>query len=203
MPNDSPQRRVGLGMTKQEFEGHLEPIVSRAYGYALRLAGNAEDAQDLLQEATLAAYKGKETFHEGTNFKAWFFKVLTHEHYRRIGKKKVDTVTLDDAPEGYLYQQAKQSGIEIPDSSDPAAEVFDRLDGDKVDEALAHLPSEYKDAASLYFISEMSYEEIAEALDIPLGTVRSRLHRARRLLQKALWDVAVSRGLVSGGAHAG
>lgn len=67
-------------MTRKEFESNLEPLVSRAYGYALRLTGNTEDAQDLMQDATLAAFKGRETFHEGTNFKAWFFKVLTHEH---------------------------------------------------------------------------------------------------------------------------
>lgn len=190
-------------MTREEFEAHLEPIVTRAYGFAMRLAGNSDDAQDLLQDATLAAFRGRDTFHEGTNFKAWFFKVLTHEHYRRVGKKSLDTVTLDDAPEGYLYQQAKDAGINIPDTANPAAEIFDKMDAERVGDALEQLPREYKDVASLYFIGEMSYEEIADSLSIPLGTVRSRLHRARRHLQKALWDVAQSRGLVAaGGASA-
>jgi len=183
-------------MTKEVFEGLLRPILPVVFAYARRLTrGVVADAEDLLQEATISAWKGRHTFNSGTNFKAWFFKVLTHEHYRRVGKKTVDTRSLDDSPDAFLFEQVRKAGITGHETS-PARVVLDQIENDQIREAISNLPDEFREASLLYFIAEMSYEEISEALDVPIGTVRSRLHRGRKLLQQALWDIALQRGLL-------
>ena len=188
-------------MQRDQFESELGLILDPAYGYAVRLSGGDRDeAEDLLQEATIAAYRGRETFQTGTNFKAWFFKVLTNALYRKVGRKKLDTVSIDSEAEPYMFMQAYERGMDL--TSDPAELLFDKIDGAEVLSALDALPEEFREVSSLYFTAEMSYEEIAETLEIPVGTVRSRLHRGRKLLQTALWEVAQSRGLVEGVSNA-
>ncbi|MBA4291590.1 RNA polymerase subunit sigma-24 [bacterium] len=188
-------------VTKEQFEQEVERVIDPAFGYAVRLSGgNRDEAEDLLQEAVLAAFKGRETFTSGTNFKAWFFRILTNSLYRKVGKKQLETVSIDADPEPYLYMQARDAGFS--GSEDPAELLFDKIDGAEVLAALDALPDDFREVSSLYFTGEMSYDEIAETLDIPVGTVRSRLHRARKLLQVALWDVAVRRGLVEDISHA-
>lgn len=186
-------------MEKSIFETELKQVLAPAYGYALRLSsGDRDEASDLLQEASLAAYRGRETFQVGTHFKAWFFKILTNQFYRRGGKQQLDTVNIDDSPEPYLYIQARKNGF--PPEADPASVVFDKVDREAVLAAIDGLPEDFKAASAMFFVSDMSYEEISEALDIPVGTVRSRLHRGRKLLQVQLWDLAKERGLVGGEA---
>lgn len=190
-------------MTKDFFEGLLRPILPLVFAYAKRLTrGQLADAEDLLQEATISAWKGRHTFSSGTNFKAWFFKVLTHEHYRRVGKRAVETRSLDDSTDAFLFEQSRKAGIQ-GDESSPARVVLDQIENDQIREAISDLPDEFRDACLLYFIAEMSYEEISEALDIPIGTVRSRLHRGRKLLQQSLWDIAMQRGILNsnGASH--
>ncbi|MBX3114072.1 MAG: sigma-70 family RNA polymerase sigma factor [Fimbriimonadaceae bacterium] len=188
-------------MERATFERELEKILGLAYGYAVRLHGGDRDAaEDLLQEASVSAFRGRDNFMPGTNFKAWFFKILTNAFYRQGGKKELETVSLDADPEPYLYLQAKEAGISASD--DPAEVLFNKIDVVEVKNALDNLPSEFREVSALYFTGEMSYEEISETLDIPVGTVRSRLHRARKLLQVALWDLAVSRGIVEAVSYA-
>jgi RNA polymerase sigma-70 factor (ECF subfamily) len=150
---------------------------------------------DLLQDATLQAYKGFETFQRGSNFRAWFLRVLTNRFLKNKGRKVIETLPLDDAEDIYLYRKSQELGEE-GNSPDPAGLLIDRLDVEAVEDALDRLPDEYRTVAVMYFMNDFSYEEIADVLEIPIGTVRSRLHRARKLLQKALWDVGVSRGIV-------
>lgn len=168
-----------------------------AYGYALRLTRNAADAEDLVQDATLHALRGFGTFMPGSNFKAWFFRVLTNCHRMtwRARMRRLWTVSAGDAPELYLYAQYGATGLPV-EGDDPAGEVIGRLTQEAVLEAIRRLPADYREAAALYFTEDFSYEEIAEVLNIPVGTVRSRLHRARRLLQRALWRVAREHGVV-------
>lgn len=188
-------------MDRATFERELETILGLAYGYAVRLHGGDRDAaEDLLQEASVSAFKGRESFTVGTNFKAWFFKILTNAFYRRGGKKEVETVSIDADPEPYLYLQAREAGISGAD--DPAEVLFNKIDAAAVKQALDDLPSEFREVSALYFTGDMSYEEISETLEIPVGTVRSRLHRARKLLQVALWDLAVGRGIVEAVSYA-
>jgi RNA polymerase sigma-70 factor (ECF subfamily) len=179
------------------FEALLRPIVPVAYGVALRLARHPADAEDLVQEAALRAYRAFHTFELGTNFKAWFLRILTNVYFASYRKKKrqPEIVDLDDAPPLYLYMQTAASGLSA-EGEDPAGALLAKLDAEQIAAAIASLPDEYRMACTLYFLDDLQYQEIAAILDLPLGTVRSRLHRGRRLLQKALWHVARSHGLV-------
>ncbi|MBL8068371.1 MAG: sigma-70 family RNA polymerase sigma factor [Armatimonadetes bacterium] len=188
-------------MNREQFETELGKILDGAFGYAVRLSnGDRNDAEDLLQDATVAAWRGKDTFQPGTHFKAWFFRILTNTLYRKAGKKQVETVPIDEGSFPYLFLEATNAGA--PLDSDPEAVLFDKLDTEAVLSALDGLPDEFRDVSALYFTADMSYEDIAESLGIPVGTVRSRLHRGRKLLQESLWDVAQSRGLARGPAGA-
>lgn len=179
-----------------EFEALLSPILRMAYGTAVRLTRSRTEADDLVQDAALLAYKAFATFERGTNFKAWFFRILTNAFYSRHRKDRHEKVNLstEDVPALYLYHKTTEAGLGATES-DPASAILDRLDAERVGEALDALPEEYRAVATLYFIDDLSYQQIAEALRCPVGTVRSRLHRGRRMLQKALWDIAVERGL--------
>lgn len=180
------------------FDDLLMPLLGPAYNTALRLTGNAADAEDLVQEATLLAWRGFGGFEPGTNFKAWYFRILTNAYFSkyRQQRRRGVTVELEDTPELYLYSQSASIGLHAK-TEDPAAALMDKIDAEMVAEALAALPDEYRAVATLYFINDMAYDDIAASLGIPLGTVRSRLHRARRTLQRALWRVAADRGIVA------
>lgn len=184
-------------MDRSKFEGYLRPVLDVAYGYAHKLTGNPDDAMDLVQDAAVQAYRSIGTFEDGTNFKAWFMKILTNKFYKSKVReaRRGQTVPLDDAEDLFMYNQAESRGLR-----DTLDEVFDKIDQEEVQRAIDKLPEEYRIVSLLYFLNEFSYEEIAEAAGIPIGTVRSRLHRGRKLLQAALWQTAEDKGLVSGGA---
>ena len=180
-----------------EFERQLTAVLDQAYGTALRLTGSAADAEDLVQDAALLAHRGFSGFQAGSNFRAWFYRILLnrfYSNYRRQRRAGV-SVDLDETPELYLYQQAAAASGVTPDT-DTATALVDRLDSELVQKALDALPEEFRTVATLYFMQDLPYQEIADMLDVPIGTVRSRLHRARRMLQKALWEVAAERGIV-------
>ena len=183
-------------MDRAKFEGHLKPILDVAYGYAYKLTGSQEDAMDLVQDAAVQAYRSIGTFEEGTNFKAWFMKILTNKFYKSKVResRRGQAVALEDAEDLFMYQEATQNGVR-----DTASEIIDKLDEEEVQRAIEKLPEEYRVVCLLYFLNDFSYEEIAAAAGIPLGTVRSRLHRGRKLLQKELWHMAEERGLVAAG----
>jgi len=187
-PAVSPQR------TLDEL---LLPVLERAYGLALRLTRNPADAEDIVQDAALAAARGFATFRQGTNFKAWFFQILTNCFYtrHRRGRARAD-LSLEDVPDLYLFDRAEELGLHrsVPD---PARELLRRIDREQIDEALQRLPAEFRTVSALYLIEDLSYAEIAEILKLPVGTVRSRLHRGRKLLQQHLWRIAVDAGLVA------
>lgn len=104
-------------------------------------------------------------------------------------------MSIDDAPPLHLYMAASRMGLGDWES-DPATAFLERIGTERIEQALSALPEEYRAVASLYFVEDFAYQEIADVLDIPLGTVRSRLHRGRRMLQKKLWDAAVEHGIV-------
>lgn len=184
------------GRAAADFEALLAAVVDAAYGYAFRLAHDRSDAEDLVQEAALLAFRGFGSFEPGSNFKAWFFKILTNcyrSKYRRDRRRP--TVDLDDTPDLYLYARAGEVGFPT-DGPDPAAALLDKLGTEQVVVALEQLPDEYRIVCTLYFMQDFSYEEIARALECPVGTVRSRLHRGRKMLQKTLWRVAEEAGVI-------
>jgi RNA polymerase sigma-70 factor (ECF subfamily) len=180
------------------FEQLLAPVVQPAYGAALHWTRNTHDAEDLVQDACLQAYRAFKTFQAGTNFKAWFFKIMTNLFYyrHRQAKRRPQTVDLEDAPDLYLYVQTASLGLH-GGNLDPADSILSKLEVEHVQAAIAELPDEFRIACALYFIEDFRYDEIASILDKPVGTVRSRLHRGRKMLQKALWQVAEERGIIA------
>jgi RNA polymerase sigma-70 factor (ECF subfamily) len=183
------------------FESYLTPILTAVYGTALHMTRNRDDAEDLVQETALQAFCAFDSFQEGTNFKAWFFRILTNlfinAYRKRQRAPEVDTLSeFDDAPALYLFKRTREIGMHAR-NADPAALVIERLEAEQVSRAIAALPEDYRVVAALYFMEEFSYQEIAEIVGCPVGTVRSRLHRGRRMLQKALWHVAEQQGIVA------
>ncbi len=180
---------------RDEFESLLAPILSMAYGTAVRLTRDRTEAEDLVQDAALLAFRGFGSFERGTNFKAWFFRILTNAFYSRHRKEKHEKAHLstEEVPAQYLYWRTMETGFRS--EPDPASALMDRIDAEQVAEALGSLPTEYRVVATLYFIEDLSYQQIADMVGCPVGTVRSRLHRGRRLLQKALWQIAEERGI--------
>lgn len=182
-----------------EFETLLMESLEPAYRLALRLSGDSEDAQDLVQEAALRASRFRHTFQKGTSFKSWFYRIIVNQFYTTTRRRKNTTTTsldsLSDATDIFLFARSAEAGLIAPDA-DPAANVVSRMAEDDVARALAALPEEFRTVATLYFIDDLSYQEIADIMNVPIGTVRSRLHRGRHMLQKQLWRVAEELGIV-------
>lgn len=180
------------------FESLLQPVLPVAYGVAVRMARNPADAEDLVQEAALLAFRAFHTFELGTNFKAWYMRILTNCFFAKYRKAKraPEMVDLDGAPPLHLLLQSAGAGVHAH-TDDPAGALLERLDAEQVAAAIAALPDEYRVVCALYFVDDLPYQEIADIVGVPLGTVRSRLHRGRRMLQKALWHLAESHGIVA------
>ena len=179
------------------FETELVPVLDRAYGLAYSLTHNRAEAEDLVQDAALLALKAFAQFKPGTNFKAWFYRILVNAFYGQLRKQRRqgETVDLENLPSLYLYGKTTELGLQ-DQTDDPAGALLSRLDAESIVMALEALPDEYRVACALYFVQDFSYEEIAQTLDVPLGTVRSRIHRGRKLLQQRLWSIAEERGIV-------
>lgn len=194
----APPAAAGTTDPAATLEDLLSPLLASAYGTALHLARNHADAEDIVQEAAYNACRSFHQFQPGTNFRAWFFRILTNCFLCRWRRRKrgPEIVNLEDASELHLYVQTAAAGL-MGSDEDPAARVLERIEAEQVAEAVGRLPLEYRVVATLYFMQDFSYPEIAEVLAVPIGTVRSRLHRGRRMLQKALWDLALERGLVA------
>jgi RNA polymerase sigma-70 factor (ECF subfamily) len=173
------------------FADQAMPYMSALYAAALRMTRNPADAEDLVQETYLRAYRGFEGFREGTNLKAWLYKILTNTFINqyRAKKRRPEQVDLDDTEEFYLYR--RMGGLEAAAADrTPETELLDQIPDAEVKEALEAIPEQFRMAVILADIEGFSYKEIAEILDVPIGTVMSRIHRGRRALQKRLWDYA-------------
>ncbi len=167
------------------------------YTAALRMTRNRADAEDLVQETYLKAYRAFHTFEEGTNLKAWLYRILTNTYINayRAKKRRPEQAEVDDVEDLYLYHRL--GGLEAAASGHSAEdEVLDHFTETEVKDAIEALPEQFRVAVLLADVEGFSYKEIAEILDIPIGTVMSRLHRGRRALQKALFDFGMERGLV-------
>jgi len=190
-----------------EFERLLAPVLERAYGVALRLTRDPSDAEDLVQDAALLAFRGFGTFERGTNFKAWFLRILTNAFIsaRRKKRPEDEAVSLDAPPSAFMQHEARRlvgetARPKYEAAGDVVREVMARLDAEQVVAAIDALPEEFRVVSVLYFLEDQPYQDIAETLGIPVGTVRSRLHRGRALLQQRLWTTAVDAGIVGGAA---
>lgn len=178
------------------FERDVLPLMPGLYSAAIRLTRNPTDAEDLVQETYLRAYRGFAGFEEGTNLKAWMYRILTNTFINTYRKKQREPLTVsadEDIEDWYLYDRLGESGVE----ASAETEVLDRIPDEDVQAALEALPEGFRLAVLLADVEGFSYKEIAEILDIPIGTVMSRLHRGRRALEKALWETVRERGLVT------
>jgi RNA polymerase sigma-70 factor (ECF subfamily) len=177
------------------FESLLYPLLDSAYGVAIGLTGERADAEDLVQEAVLHALRGFGGFTPGTNFKAWFHRILHNAFLTRLRTSPGDKrhVHLDSAPELTLVESAEAGRQSF--GRDPS--LLAEFDLDEVAAALRRLPDDHRAVATMYFVDELSYQEVADALGIPVGTVRSRLHRARKMLQSQLRRLAQDNGLIA------
>ena len=182
-------------LTRNEFEGLAMKHVDPLYSAALRLTKNERDAEDLVQDTFLRAYRFFDKFERGTNIKAWLFKILTNtfiNRYRRTVKERtiVEGSEREAVHERFISREATEY------AANPEQYFFDRLLSDDVLRAVDSLPIDFRMVVILADLQEFSYKEIAEILDVPVGTVMSRLYRGRRLLQKALATSAVVSGVV-------
>jgi RNA polymerase sigma-70 factor (ECF subfamily) len=160
---------------------------------------NESDAEDLVQETMLKAYRFFDRFERGSNIKAWLFKIMTNifiNDYRQKSRKPTG-VSYEDVDDNFLYHQVEGSH---GSASDPEEILFSKMMDTDVRKAIDELPEDFRVVVVLAFLEGFSYEEIAEIADIQLGTVKSRLHRARKLLQKGLWNYALQRGFMAEGS---
>jgi RNA polymerase sigma-70 factor (ECF subfamily) len=167
------------------------------YSAALRMTRSSADAEDLVQETYLRAYRGFGGFEEGTNLRAWLYRILTNAYINayRAKQRRPEESDLDDVEDLYLYRRigALEQALAGRSAED---ELMSWFTDDEVKQALEALPEQFRLAVYLADVEGFSYKEIAEILEIPIGTVMSRLHRGRKAMQKQLYDYAAARGLV-------
>ena len=182
---------------RKEFEQEALPHMSALYSFAVRLTRDRDDAADLVQETYLKAFRFFDKFERGTNCKAWLFRILKNSYINRFRKtsKAPDTVEYDAIEE--FYETIRDSSVE---TSVVEEQVIDNALDDEVAKAIESLPEEFRTVIILCDIESFTYEEIAEFIDCPIGTVRSRLHRARKLLAGSLAEYARKRGFEIPGA---
>lgn len=175
----------------REFEEEALVHLDSLYGLALRLTGGDEArAQDLVQESVLKAYRSWDRFEIGTNCRAWLMTILRNTFINQFRRQKARPTSVD------FDQVAERPGFEGLFDADPEGEIFGRLIDDQVVAAIEELPEEFRVAIVLSDLEGLSYQEVSELMAIPVGTVKSRLFRARRRLQKRLYEFAVEMGYV-------
>src|SRR5947208_5308787 len=191
------QQTANENTPSEDFEAGVLAQLDSLYRTARRMTSSQQEAEDLVQETMLKAFRFAHTFQPGTNLRAWLFRILNTSAINRYRKQATHPVTTS-LPEGedfYLYNRIRDlSGQELTSAAED--EVLSHYLDEDVYKALNDLPPNFRMAVMLADIEGMSYKEIAEALQIPIGTVMSRISRARRQLQQSLWQYAKERGYV-------
>jgi RNA polymerase sigma-70 factor (ECF subfamily) len=184
---------------RQSFEAEALPHMDALYRTALRMTRNENDAEDLVQETYVKAYRFWDRFESGSNCRAWLFKIMTNifiNEYRSKSRSPL-SVNVDELDDNFLYGQlAAEKPIENPER-----QLFAKIFDDDVKRAIEELPDDFRLVVILSFLEGFSYQEIADIMDLQLGTVKSRLHRGRKLLQKALLDYAIKNGYIKSGSQ--
>ncbi len=177
----------------KEFEREAIPHMDILYNYALRMTSNVDDAHDLVQETYLKAYRFWDKYEKGTNIRAWLFRIMKNSYINRYRKETKEPETVDYEGIQNFYNSIRN---ESTDPNDLQEKIFGGLLEDDVARALESLPEDFRTVVILCDIEGLTYEEIAEFVDCPIGTVRSRLHRGRKMLRAVLFDYAKKRGFV-------
>jgi RNA polymerase sigma-70 factor (ECF subfamily) len=177
-----------------EFIKEAMPHESALYNYALKIAGNSDDAQDLVQETYYKAYRHFDKFQSGTNSKAWMFMILKNSFINDYRKSKREPYKLDYEQIQNFYENVKSDRA---NENNLDKEFYNNLFDDELTEAIDQLPTKMREVFLLCDLEGYSYEETAELVGCPIGTVRSRLHRARHMLQEILFDYAKDKGFLN------
>jgi RNA polymerase sigma-70 factor (ECF subfamily) len=191
------------GDEKRRFQEDALPLLDSLYAGALRMTRNPQDAEDLVQETMMRAYRAFDRFEAGTNLKAWLFRIMTNAYINTYRKKQREPIKVsqDEAEEFDLYQELKNHDVSYTRSAENV--VLDQLVDSDITQALDDLPEQFRLAVILSDVQDFSYAEMAEIMDVPIGTVMSRLHRGRKALQKRLFDLAREKGIVKDGSGNG
>jgi RNA polymerase sigma-70 factor (ECF subfamily) len=186
-PDDEPRRIAEEARDRVRFEEEALELADQVYRVARRLVSSREEAEDLVQETYARAFRNWRSFQPGTNMRAWLFRILTNLNIDR-GRREQRAPAFQPIEEGdyFLYNKLEASG-----AIDDDERVVERLSQDGVVQALAALPHDFRDVLVLVDIGEFSYRDAAQILDIPVGTVMSRLHRGRRILKHELAEQAL------------
>lgn len=190
----TPQDQGERVADQANFERDAMQYAPQLYSAALRMTRNPADAEDVVQETFLKAYRAYDSYTEGTNLKAWLYRILTNTYINKYRKaqRRPSEVELGELQDLYLY---KRLGEASGASQSAEADMLDAFVDTDVIDALESLPETFRMPVLLADVDGFAYKEIAEMLDIPIGTVMSRLHRGRKALQKKLWDVAQEHGI--------
>lgn len=178
----------------EEFEREAVPHMDSLYNFALKMTGDSDDANDLIQETYLKAFRFWDKFEKGTNCKAWLFRIMKNTYINTYRKqtKEPDKVDYEDVEN--FYENIKPSST---DSAHLEKDIYDNLLDDELSEAITSLPEDFRTVVILCDIEGYTYDEIANFIDCPVGTVRSRLHRARKMLFTKLHKYAADKGYVT------
>ncbi|MCX8011440.1 MAG: sigma-70 family RNA polymerase sigma factor [Ignavibacteria bacterium] len=179
--------------TLAEFQKEAIPHMDSLYNFALRMTGDPDDASDLLQDTYFKAFRFFDKFERGTNCKAWLFRIMKNSYINKYRKdtREPDKIDYDEIEEFYETIKAENTN-----TSDLQRDIFDNVFEDEVMKAIESLPEDFRTVILLCDVEGFTYEEMAEFLDCPIGTVRSRLHRARKMLAVKLHDYAKNKGYV-------
>ncbi|MDP9286319.1 MAG: sigma-70 family RNA polymerase sigma factor [Actinomycetota bacterium] len=189
---DDIRRLAQEARARVRFEEEALELSDQVYRVARRLVGSREEAEDLVQQTYERAFRAWRQYTPGTNLRAWLLRILTNLNIDRGRRQQrsPQTTSLDtEAGDYFLYNKLES---QVPEENPDEERVLDRLSQDSVVEALADVPHDFRDVIVLVDIGEFSYADAAQILDIPIGTVMSRLHRGRRILKKNLADSAVA-----------
>jgi len=176
---------------QKDFEEEIIPHLDAMYNFALRLTSDPNDAEDLVQDTIVKAYRFFSSYEKGTNAKAWLFRILKNSYINEYRKKSKQPSQVDYDEVSTFYETIR---AERTDTSDLEDRMFRDLIDDDISNALEELPEDFRTVVLLCDVEGFTYEEIANMLDVPIGTIRSRLHRGRNLLKAQLMDYAEKRG---------
>jgi RNA polymerase sigma-70 factor (ECF subfamily) len=190
---DAVTANIPPPVNPQLFESEMNPHIDSLYRNALRLTGNSSDADDLVQDTYLRAFRFFHQYQPGTNAKAWLFRIMNTVFLNDYRKKsrQGDQLSYDELEDFYLYNRLSEESLskeQTFNTANPEDVIVERIGIEEIQKAIRNLPTEFQETVALATLEDLSYQEISDILRIPIGTVRSRLSRGRKLLQHALWQ---------------
>ena len=197
LSNHSAVPAVSKALLKRqkEFETEAFPHKDILFNFALRTTGDKDDAHDLLQETFMKAFRFWDKYEKGTNIRAWLFRIMKNSYINRYRKETREPGMVDYDDVENFYDSIRDDST---DSNDLQKRMYSNMLSDEVTEALQSLPEDFRTVVILCDIEGLMYDEISEFLNCPIGTVRSRLHRGRKMLEEKLYDYAKDRGIITG-----